>query len=72
MLHSNLEDHSAHFPAWIYFSNRSQVVETIPGFEVNQGYGFGTNSMTTGEKNTLIWGGLAAFFALFLGGYALS
>lgn len=49
-----------------------EVVETIPGFEVNQGYGFGTNSMTTGEKNTLIWGGLAAFFALFLGGYALS
>ena len=52
--------------------NFVEVVETIPGFEVNQGYGFGTNSMTTGEKNTLIWGGLAAFFLLFLGGYALS
>ncbi|KAL7543148.1 hypothetical protein ACHAWF_007329 [Thalassiosira exigua] len=50
----------------------NEVVETIPGFEVNQGYGFGTNAMTTGEKNTLIWGGLAAFFLFFLGGYALS
>ncbi len=49
-----------------------EVVETIPGFEVNQGYGFGTNAMTTGEKNALIWGGLAAFFLLFIGGYALS
>ncbi|KAL3781662.1 hypothetical protein ACHAWO_001602 [Cyclotella atomus] len=49
-----------------------EVVEEIPGFEVNQGYGFGTNSMTTGQKNTLIWGSLAFFFALFLGGYALS
>ena len=49
-----------------------EVVEEIPGFEVNQGYGFGTNSMTTGEKNTLIWGSLAFFFALFIGGYALS
>lgn len=52
--------------------NFVEVVETIPGFEVNQGYGFGTNSMTTGEKNTLIWGGLAFFFLLFIGGYALS
>ena len=49
-----------------------EVVEEIPGFEVNQGYGFGTNGMTTGQKNTLIWGSLALFFALFLGGYALS
>lgn len=52
--------------------NFNEVVETIPGFEVNQGYGFGTNSMTSGEKNTLIWGSLAAFAVLFLGGYALS
>jgi rubredoxin len=49
-----------------------EVVETIPGFEVNQGYGFGTNSMTSGQKNTLIWGSMAAFVLLFLGGYALS
>ena len=52
--------------------NFEEVVETIPGFEVNQGYGFGTNAMTSGEKNTLIWGGLAAFFLLFIGGYAMS
>lgn len=44
----------------------------IPGFEVNQGYGFGTNSMTAGEKNSLIFGGLGIFFVLFLSGYALS
>jgi len=52
--------------------NFNEVVETIPGFEVNQGYGFGTNSMTSGQKNTLIWGSLGAFLALFIGGYALS
>ena len=50
----------------------TEVVEEIPGFEVNQGYGFGTNSMTTGQKNALIWGGLGFFFLLFLSGYALS
>jgi len=52
--------------------NFNEVVEEIPGFEVNQGYGFGTNSMTAGEKNTLIWGSLGAFALLFLSGYALS
>lgn len=52
--------------------NFNEVVETIPGFEVNQGYGFGTNSMTSGQKNTLIWGGIGLFFVLFLGGYGLS
>jgi len=52
--------------------NFVEVVETIPGFEVNQGYGFGTNSMTSGEKNALIWGSLGAFLFLFIGGYALS
>lgn len=52
--------------------NFNEVVETIPGFEVNQGYGFGTNSMTSGEKNTLIWGSLGFFLFLFIGGYALS
>lgn len=49
-----------------------EVVEEIPGFEVNQGYGFGTNSWTAGQKNLAIFGGLAAFFLLFLSGYALS
>ena len=31
-----------------------EVVEEIPGFEVNQGYGFGTNSWTAGQKNLAI------------------
>jgi rubredoxin len=49
-----------------------EVVEEIPGFEVNQGYGFGSNAWTAGQKNLAIFGGLAAFFVLFLSGYALS
>lgn len=50
----------------------NEVVEEIPGFEVNQGYGFGGNSLTSGQKNGLIFGGLGLFFLLFLGGYGLS
>jgi rubredoxin len=50
----------------------NEVVEEIPGFEVNQGYGFGTNSWTSGQKNLAVFGGLAAFFVLFLSGYAMS
>jgi rubredoxin len=50
----------------------AEVVEEIPGFEVNQGYGFGTNSWTAGQKNLAIFGGLGFFFLLFLSGYALS
>ena len=49
-----------------------EVVEEIPGFEVNQAYGFGTNSWTAGQKNLAIFGGLGLFFFLFIGGYALS
>ena len=49
-----------------------EVVEEIPGFEVNQGYGFGTNSWTSGQKNLAIFGGLGLFFLLFLSGYAMS
>lgn len=49
-----------------------EVVEEIPGFEVNQGYGFGTNAWTAGQKNLAIFGGLGVFFALFLSGYAMS
>lgn len=52
-------------------SFKEEVIE-IPGFAVNQGYGFGTNSMTAGQKNGLIFGGLAFFFVLFLSGYALN
>lgn len=49
-----------------------EVVEEIPGFEVNQGYGFGSNAWTAGQKNLAIFGGLAFVFFLFIGGYALS
>ena len=44
---------------------------TIAGFAENQGYGFGTNTMTPGQKSLLIYGSLAFFFALFLFGYLL-
>lgn len=50
----------------------NEIVEEIPGFEVNQGYGFGTNAWTAEQKNLAIFGGLAMFFLLFLSGYALS
>ena len=43
----------------------------IAGFADNQAYGFGTNTWTEAQKSTAIFGGLAAFFALLLGGYAL-
>jgi rubredoxin len=52
-------------------SFREDVIE-IPGFAVNQGYGFGTNAMTAGQKSLLIFGGLGIFFLLFLSGYALN
>lgn len=49
-----------------------QVQETeIAGFAANQGYGLGTNSMTEGQKSSLIYGSLAFFFFLFLLGYFL-
>jgi len=44
----------------------------IAGFADNQGYGFGTNQWTEAQKSTAIFGGLAAFFLLFIGGYALN
>ena len=49
-----------------------EVTEEVAGFAVNQGYGFGTNGMTGGEKNTLIFGTLGFLFVLMLGGYGLS
>eukprot|EP00553_Chaetoceros_curvisetus_P000155 CAMPEP_0204626366 /NCGR_PEP_ID=MMETSP0717-20131115/12075_1 /ASSEMBLY_ACC=CAM_ASM_000666 /TAXON_ID=230516 /ORGANISM="Chaetoceros curvisetus" /LENGTH=158 /DNA_ID=CAMNT_0051642297 /DNA_START=37 /DNA_END=513 /DNA_ORIENTATION=+ len=52
--------------------NFSEVTEEIPGFAVNQGYGLGGNSMSAGTKNGIIFGGLAFFFLLFLGGYGMS
>lgn len=41
----------------------------IAGFAENQKYGFGTNSLTSGQKSLLIFGSLIFFFFLFLGGY---
>lgn len=49
-----------------------EVTEEIPGFEVNQGYGLGGNSMTSGQKSGIVFGGLFVFFVLFIGGYGLS
>lgn len=51
------------------FSSKKKV---IAGFADNQKYGFGSNSMTAGQKNLLIFGGLAFFFVLLLSGYALN
>jgi hypothetical protein len=44
----------------------------VAGFAVNQGYGFGSNSMTGEQKSLLIYGSLLFFFALFLAGYSLN
>ncbi len=45
---------------------------TIAGFEDNQSYGFGTNTMTESGKSNLIFGGLAFAFVLLMSGYALN
>ena len=49
----------------------SPIEKTVAGFASNQGYGFGTNTMTEGEKSVLIYGALAFFFGLFIAGYLL-
>ncbi len=41
------------------------------GFEENLNYGFGVNRLTAGQKNVLIFGGLAFAFACFLSLYSL-
>ncbi len=41
------------------------------GFEENLNYGFGVNSLTPGQKNVLIFGGLAFAVACFLSLYSL-
>eukprot|EP00981_Chlorochromonas_danica_P007529 scaffold1769_cov164-Ochromonas_danica.AAC.2 len=48
-----------------------QETETVSGFKDNMKYGFGGNSMTSGQKNLFIFGGLLATFLLFLSGYLL-
>ncbi|KAG0501660.1 hypothetical protein HPP92_001732 [Vanilla planifolia] len=52
------------------FFFESKSVE-IAGFAQNQGFGFGTNSLTSGQKALLIYGSLLLAFALFLSGYFL-
>ncbi len=41
------------------------------GFEENLNYGFGVNNLTPGQKNVLIFGGLALVVAFFLSLYSL-
>ena len=41
------------------------------GFNENLSYGFGLNNLTEGQKNVLIFGGLAFAFACFLSLYSL-
>jgi len=41
------------------------------GFKENLDYGFGLNKLTEGQKNVLIFGGLAFAFACFLSLYSL-
>ena len=41
------------------------------GFDENLNYGLGINNMTPGQKNVLIFGGLAFAFACFLSLYSL-
>ena len=46
-----------------------EETKEIAGFEVNQGYGLGGNSMTGEQKSLLIFGSLFAFFLFFILGY---
>eukprot|EP00898_Chlorokybus_atmophyticus_P003252 jgi/Chlat1/3928/Chrsp26S04029 len=52
------------------FFNSKEVV--LAGFAENQKYGLGGNSLTSGQKNLLIWGSLVFFFFLFILGYGLN
>ncbi|CAN4111242.1 unnamed protein product [Withania somnifera] len=51
-----------------FFDNKS--VE-IAGFAQNQQYGLGGNTLTSGQKALLIYGGLLLGFVFFLSGYFL-
>ena len=42
------------------------------GFQENLDYGFGVNKLTSGQKNVLIFGGLAFALACFLSLYSLN
>ena len=45
--------------------------EKPSGFEENLNYGFGANNLTPGQKNVLIFGGLALAVSFFLSLYSL-
>lgn len=45
--------------------------KVVAGFAENQTYGLGANTWTGDQKLAIIYGSLALFFLLFLGGYAL-
>ncbi len=44
----------------------------VSGFKENLNYGFGINTLTPGQKNVLIFGGLAFAVACFLSLYSLN
>eukprot|EP00741_Cyanophora_paradoxa_P016361 tig00020912_g15797.t1 len=46
--------------------------QEIAGFAENQGYGLGGNSLSSGQKQALIYGGLLFFILFFLFGYAIN
>ena len=45
--------------------------ETISGFKENLKFGLGGNSLTSGQKSNLIFGGLFIGFLIFMSGYLL-
>jgi len=47
-------------------------VKVVAGFAENQQYGFGTNGMTSEQKQLWIWGAFGVFFLFFIAGYGLS
>lgn len=59
---------SCRTPKRKFFSQK----KVIAGFADNQTYGFGTNTMTGGEKSLLIFGGLVLCALFLLSGYALN
>lgn len=69
------EDIPSSFVCPVCRSPKSRFVskkKIIAGFADNQGYGFGSNTLTGGQKSALIFGGLLVCFLLLLSGYALN
>lgn len=69
------DDLSSSFVCPVCRSPKNRFVpkkKIIAGFADNQNYGFGSNTLTEGQKSALIFGGLLACFLLLLSGYALN